>query len=142
MLIVDVNVLVHAFREDIDEHKKYRTWLESTLLGTEPVGISELVLSGVLRLVTNHRVFRVPTMPVKALAFCEAVRYAPAAVPVRPGPRHWDIFAALCRTVDARGNLVPDAYHAALALEHDATWVSSDRDFAKFPGLRWTLPFS
>lgn len=141
MLIVDVNVLVHAFREDLDQHEKYRTWLESNLLGAEPVGISELVLSGVLRLVTNHRVFRIPTAPGKALAFCEAVRHAPAAVPVRPGPRHWDIFAELCRAVDARGNLVPDAYHAALALEHDATWVSSDRDFAKFPGLRWTLPF-
>ncbi|GAA5156297.1 type II toxin-antitoxin system VapC family toxin [Amycolatopsis dongchuanensis] len=142
MLIVDVNVLVHAFRQDVEGHDQYRRWLEHRLLGIEPVGISELALSGLLRLVTNHRVFRVPSTPDKALAFCEAVRHAPAAVPVRPGPRHWDIFAELCRKVEARGNLVPDAYHAALAMENDATWVSTDRDFAKFPGLRWELPLN
>ncbi|WP_236794945.1 type II toxin-antitoxin system VapC family toxin [Amycolatopsis sp. GM8] len=142
MIIVDVNVLVHAFRQDVEHHERHRIWLESKLTGVEPVGISELVLSGVLRIVTNHRVFRAPSTPAKALEFCDAVRSAPAAVPVRPGPRHWDIFTGLCRTVEARGNLVPDAYHAALALEQDATWVSNDRDFAKFPGLRWVQPFA
>lgn len=141
MLIVDVNVLVHAFIVDSEQHEKHRSWLEHQLLGVEPVGMSELVLSGFLRLVTNHRIFRTPVASREALAFCEAVRYAPAAVPVRPGARHWDIFADLCRAVDARANLVPDAYHAALAIEQDATWVSNDRDFAKFPGLRWTQPF-
>jgi toxin-antitoxin system PIN domain toxin len=142
MLIVDVNVLVHAFVTDSEQHKKHRSWLENQLLGIEPVGLSELVLSGFLRLVTNHRVFRTPAALREALAFCEAVRYAPAAISVRPGARHWDIFTDLCRAVDARANLVPDAYHAALAIENDATWVSNDRDFAKFPGLRWSQPFS
>ncbi|MTD53654.1 type II toxin-antitoxin system VapC family toxin [Amycolatopsis pithecellobii] len=142
MLIVDVNVLVYAFRVDAQQHEKHRSWLQDKLLGVEPVGISELVLSGFLRLVTNHRIFRVPTTPSAALEFCEAIRRAPAAVSIRPGSRHWQIFAGLCRTVDARANLVPDAYHAALALENDATWVSNDRDFAKFPGLRWAQPFA
>ena len=140
MLLVDVNVLVHAFRADLPRHEEFRAWLESRLLGVEPVGVSELVLSGVLRIVTNHRVFREPSTPEKALGFCDAVRNAPSAIPVRPGPRHWDIFAGLCRSVRARANLVPDAYHAALAIELGATWVSDDLDFGKFPGLRWTRP--
>lgn len=141
MLLPDVNVFVYAFRHDLKQHEGYRSWLESRLVGAEPVGISELVLSGFLRVVTNHRAFSEPTTPEDALAFCVAVRHAPAAVPVRPGPRHWDIFEKLCREVRARGNLVSDAYHAALAMEHGATWVSDDRDYAKFPGLRWLRPF-
>lgn len=140
MLIFDVNVLIGAFRAEAKEHDAYRRWLETKLHETEPVGISELVLSGFVRVVTNHRAFPIPATTDEALAFCAAVRHAPSAVPVRPGPRHWEIFEDLCRTVRARGNLVPDAYHAALAMEVGATWVSSDRDFAKFPGLRWTLP--
>jgi toxin-antitoxin system PIN domain toxin len=76
------------------------------------------------------------------LAFCAAVLDAPSAVPVRPGVRHWPIFAGLCHDVGARGNLVPDAYLAALALEHGATWVTTDRGFARFPGLRWRTPLT
>ncbi|GAB3564749.1 type II toxin-antitoxin system VapC family toxin [Amycolatopsis endophytica] len=142
MLLVDVNVLVQAFRADLPRHDEFRAWLESRLVGAEPVAISELVLSGVVRLVTNHRVFREPSSPEKAFGFCEAVRQAPAAIAARPGPRHWDIFAGLCRSVGARANLVPDAYHAALAIELGATWVSDDLDFAKFPGLRWARPLA
>ena len=89
---------------------------------------------------TNHRVYVEPTPPELAVAFCEAVLAAPAAVPIRPGARHWAIFTDLCRNVGARGNTVPDAYLAALAIEHGATWVTTDRGFARFPGLRWRPP--
>ena len=57
-----------------------------------------------------------------------------------PGPRHWEIFARLCRESEARGNLVPDAYLAALAIESGCEWVTTDRDFSRFPGLRWKTP--
>jgi toxin-antitoxin system PIN domain toxin len=140
VLIFDVNVLVYAFRKDVEQHSEYRPWLERRLVGEEPVGISELALSGYVRTVTSYRTFREPTAPDEAFAFCAAVRHAPAAVSVRAGDRHWAIFEELCRTVQARANLVPDAYHAALAIEQGAIWVSADRDFAKFPGLRWQLP--
>jgi|SRR5215217_3200937 len=142
MIMVDVNVLVYAFRVDMKQHEITRSWFEKKLNGFEPVGISELVLSGFMRLVTNSRVFQEPTSPEDALAYCDAIRSAPATISVRPGVRHWDIFAQLCRSVRARGNLIPDAFHAALAIETGATWISSDRDFAKFPDLRWELPES
>jgi toxin-antitoxin system PIN domain toxin len=137
VLVPDVNVLVYAHRPEAAAHAAARHWLTSALTSPEPVGVSELVLSGFLRIVTNHRVFTDPTPPDQALQFCELVLGAPAAVPVRPGPRHWPIFADLCRTVAGRGNVVPDAYHAALAIENGATWVTTDRGFARFPGLTW-----
>ncbi|MCC7474774.1 MAG: PIN domain-containing protein [Pirellulales bacterium] len=61
---------------------------------------------------------------------------------LQPGPRHWDIFRELCRRVQATGNLVPDAYLAALAMESGCEWVTTDRDYARFPGLNWCHPFA
>lgn len=141
MLLLDVNVCIYAIRDDSPDHREYRAWVEQALTGDEPVGISELVLSGVVRLVTNHRVFRQPSTTRQALAACGALRSAPAAIPLRPGPRHWAIFDSLCTSVGAKANTVPDAYHAALAIENGATWISTDRSFARFPGLRWRRPF-
>jgi toxin-antitoxin system PIN domain toxin len=137
VLIPDVTVFVHAHRPEATDHARARAWLADVLGADEPVGVSELALSGFLRVVTNHRVFKEPTPPDQALAFCAAVLDAPAAVAVRPGPRHWPLFTNLCRAVSARGNLVPDAFGAALAIENGATWVTTDRGFARFPGLRW-----
>ena len=140
MLLADVNVYIYARRRDSERHEAYRTWLEERLGGDEPFGVSELVLSAFVRIVTNHRVFKNPTPPKAAIEFCEAVLAAPAAVPLRPGPLHWPIFAKLCRQLQARGNSVPDAYLAALAIEHGATWVTVDSAFARFPGLRVQRP--
>ena len=136
MLLPDVNIYLYARRRESPRHVEYHEWLERALEGPEAVGVSELVLSSFLRIVTNHRVYREPTPPEAALEFCQAVLAAPAAVPVRPGGRHWQLFTGLCRTVRARGNLVPDAYLAALAIEHGATFLTLDAGFARFPGLR------
>lgn len=137
---VDVNVLVFAHRSDTDRHVEYRSWLEAASCGDEPLGLSGVVLSGFLRIVTHPRIFRDPTAPEIAWEFVEALRSAPAAVPLDPGPRHWAIFSRLCRQTGARGNHVPDVYLAALAMEGSGTWVTADRGFARFPGLRWMHP--
>jgi hypothetical protein len=102
--------------------------------------VSDIVLSGFLRVVTHPHAFRDPTPLDAALAFVTQVRDRPNAVSVSPGERHWDIFTRLCRTVGAKGSLVPDAYLAALAIECGAEWVTTDRDYARFPGLRWRHP--
>ena len=142
MLIADVNIYVYAFRRESPRHEEYREWLAEALAGAELIGISELVLSGFLRIVTNHRIFVEPSTPEAALNFCDAVLQAPSATRVRPSERHWTVFSDLCRTARARANVIPDAYHAALAIEHGATWVTTDRGFARFPGLRWTEPLT
>ena len=91
-------------------------------------------------MLTHPRVLDPPTPFDRALEFVEALRAQPNAVLLQPGPRHWDIFASLCKTAGAKGNLVADAYHAALAIEHGCEWISTDRDYARFPGLRWRHP--
>lgn len=136
MLLADVNIFIYAHRPESERWTEYRDWLGSALTGAEPFGVSELVLSSFCRIVTNHRVYREPTPPQVAIDFCDHVLAAPAALAVRPGGRHWGIFAQLCREVKARGNTIPDAYLAALAMEQGATWVTTDRGFARFPGLR------
>jgi uncharacterized protein len=123
-------------------HAAYREWLEGAVDADEAFGVSELVLSGFLRVVTHPRVFSPPEPIESALAFVNVLREAPNAVPVAPGNRHWQIFERLCREAGVRGNLVPDAYLAALALESGCEWVTTDRDYARFPGLRWRHPLA
>lgn len=142
MLLLDVNVLIYAMRRESPHHRAYRRWLQERLAGDEPVGIGELALSAVLRIVTNHRIYLEPSSPAVALDFCRAVLGAPAAVPVRPGERHWQIFERLVRDTRARGNDVPDCYFAALALENGAGWVTADRGFARFDKLRLVNPLA
>lgn len=135
-----MNIYVHAFREAAPEHDRFRDWLRAALVGDEPVGVSELVLSGFVRVVTHPRVFDPPDDVESALAFAHAVRAQPSVIPVAPGDRHWGIFENLCRTADARGNLVADAYLAALAIETGAEFITTDRDFSRFEGVRWRHP--
>lgn len=140
MRCVDVNVLVYAHRPEAPDHDRYHAWLEDARRHHEPLGINDLVLSGFLRTVTHPRVFRDPSPLETALEFTEGLRTAPSALLVAPGRRHWSIFARLCRSTEARGNLVPDAFMAALAIEWGATWYSADRSFARFADLRWRHP--
>ena len=76
----------------------------------------------------------------KALAFIQQLREQPNCTVINPGPRHWDIFCRLCKTTDVRGNLVPDAFLAALAIESGSEWVTADRDYHRFPSLRVRHP--
>jgi len=142
MQLVDVNVVVYAFREDVPQHARYASWMQELVSGDRPFGIPDLVLSGFLRIVTHPRIFSAPTPIDEALAFTERLRESAMFAPIAPGPRHWSIFTNLCRTTGARGNLVPDAYLAALAIESGSEWITTDRDYSRFPGLRWRLPLS
>ncbi len=140
MRLTDVNVLVYAHRQDTAHHAACRRFVETMLGSDEAYGVSDLVLSGFLRVVTHPRVFATPSPMARALAFVNEVRNQPNGVLLAPGPRHWEIFDRLCRLSGVKGNLVPDAYLAALAVEHGCEWITTDRDYSRFPGLRWTSP--
>ena len=142
MQLLDVNVVVHAFRRDLPDHDKYARWMERLLNGDRTFGVPDLVLSGFLRIVTHARIFATPSSLDEALVFAEQVRGSASYVPIFPGPRHWEIFSGLCRTTNARGNFVPDAYLAALAIESGSEWITDDRDYRRFPELRWRQPLS
>jgi toxin-antitoxin system PIN domain toxin len=138
--LVDVNVLVYAFREDARDHASYRAWLGDLVSGNEAYAASEIVLSGFVRIVTHRRIFPIPTPVSAALRFVETYKSQPNCVLVNPGPRHWEIFATLCREAEAGGGLVTDAYFAAMAIESGCEWITADRDYGRFPGLRWRHP--
>jgi len=140
MLLPDVNILVYAHREDSSLHLQSLQWLEKLINSDEAFAMSELVFSGFLRIVTHPKIFNPPSTIEDALAFTGQIRNLPNCVVVAPQDRHWDIFAKLCVEANAKGNLIPDAYHAALAIETGSTWITTDRDFSRFPGLRWSAP--
>lgn len=140
MILPDVNVLVYAHRTDSPNHTAYRRWLESVLNGQHAYGFADLVLSGFLRIVTHPRIFHPPSEIAEALQFVEDVRDQPNAVRVAPGTNHWHIFTDLCRIAGAKGNILPDAFFAALAIESGSEWITTDRGFSRFPGLNWRHP--
>ncbi len=135
-----MNVLVYAHRQDASRHDEYRDWVDELIGSDSAFGVSDLVLSGFIRVVTHPRIFATPTPLPLALEFVTALREEPNAVPIAPGPRHWDIFVRLCRAAGVKGNLVPDAFNAALAIEAGAEWITSDADYSRFPGLRSRHP--
>jgi toxin-antitoxin system PIN domain toxin len=140
MIAPDVNVLLYALREESERHDEFRGWLEGALNGSEPVALFEPVLASVFRIATHPSIYKPPTPRSTVEAFLDTCLISPAAIAVRAETGHWELFRRLCAKADCRGNLVQDAYLAALALEHNCTYMTTDRDFSRFPGLRWQHP--
>ncbi|MBI3210870.1 MAG: type II toxin-antitoxin system VapC family toxin [Candidatus Solibacter usitatus] len=140
MTLVDVNLLIYAHRKETAAHAKALAWLTARAHSPEAFGVCDLVLSGFLRIVTHPRIFHHPSSLDEAFQFTGEIQGLHNYVPVNPGPRHWNIFAGLCLRSNARGNLIPDAYLAAIAIESGSEWLTTDRGFARFHGLRWRNP--
>ena len=140
MIAPDANLLIYANEPASSFHSASRTWLEGILSSTEPVGIPILSIYSFLRLVTN------PRLAPKAIAFGQAAEIVNSWLRVAhvrilyPGDRHWNLLQQLSRGARLSGNLVTDAAIAAIAIEHGAVVHTNDRDFARFPGLRWHNP--
>jgi len=140
MILPDVNILVYAHRSDTPNHTAYRRWLEELINSELAYGMADIILSGFLRVVTHPRIFNPPSEMAVALTFANQIRNQPNCVIITPGLRHWNIFSRLCEITGVKGNLVPDAYLAALAIETGSEWVTTDRDFSRFPDLKWRHP--
>jgi toxin-antitoxin system PIN domain toxin len=136
MLLPDVNVLLAAFRADHVHHSIARAFLDGARASETVIGLSDVALASVVRLATNSRVFVRPDPVDAVLEFVEVLRDPPAQL-VRAGAAHWARFTELCHHLQLRGNLVPDAYLAALALEQGAELITFDRGFGRYPRLRW-----
>jgi uncharacterized protein len=140
MILPDVNVLICAFRREVPAHLVCRRWLDGIVLGDARFGLAPLALSALVRITTNRRAYSAPSSLADAFGFCEDLLSQPHCQVVEPGERHWDIFKRLCVETNTRGPTVTDAWNAALAIEWGCEWVTLDRDYARFPGLRWSLP--
>lgn len=141
MILCDVNVLLYAYREDTEDHKEYLAWLNKVVNSKQAYGVSDHVLSSVIRIATHPKIFNPPSSLSDVLKFILQIRNKSNAVAIKAGQRHWGIFQDLLLKSNAKGNLVPDAYFAALAIENGCTWVTTDRDFSRFEGLDWRHPF-
>jgi toxin-antitoxin system PIN domain toxin len=140
MILPDVNVLIYAFRKDVPEHAVCRRWLAEVVDGDSHFGLSPVVLSAVARITTDLRAFKIPSTIEEAFGFCEDLLGQPHCQVVEPGDRHWSIFKRLCVETNTRGRRITDAWFAALAIESGCEWITFDRDFARFPGLKWRAP--
>ena len=140
MILPDINVLVLAHRTDQRDHAATCAWLVEEVNSDRPFALADVVTAGFLRIVTNPRIFPAPTMLSAAVAFVDGLVEQPTCVPVAAGSRHWEIFRRVLNDADARGNLVPDAYLAAIAIEQGATIATRDRGFARFTEARWLDP--
>jgi uncharacterized protein len=140
MILPDVNVLIYAFRGEVPQHERCRRWLQGVVDADAPFGVSALTLGAVVRVTTNRRAYATPTTIEEAFRFCDYLLGQPHCQVVEPGERHWDIFKQLCTETDTRGPRVTEAWYAALAIERGCEWITLDRDYARFPGLRWAMP--
>jgi toxin-antitoxin system PIN domain toxin len=140
MKIVDANVLLHAIDEQAKSHDVARAWLDSALAGSEPVGFVWVVMLAFVRLSTHPSVFPAPLEVSRSAGVLDGWLAQPAAVVIDPTMRHLEILRGLLDAAGTAGNLVNDAHLAALAVEHGAEIVTFDRDFGRFPGLRWRRP--
>ena len=139
MTLADVNIYLAALRSDHPAHLRCSSWLKSELTKRDQLAVSTQVLSCVIRITTNARFLRQSSTLKEAFAFSNAVLENPNATIIAPGRSHWKIFEQISNESDLRGGIISDAWFAALAIEHHCTWVTLDKDFARFKSLRWQL---
>lgn len=142
MKLPDLNLLIYAVDRSSPSHVVALRWWNGLLSGSQTVALSWTVLLGFLRLTTSPRIMRTPLDVAEALDYIERWLAHPLTTVIDPTPRHASMLRDLLGPVGAAGNLVSDAHLAALAIEHGAELCSADRDFGRFPGLRWVDPLS
>jgi len=141
-MLLDANLLIYAVHKRATQHEAAAAWLTDQLNGSRRVGLPWQSLSAFLRISTHPRAFRRPLQPAVAWERIADWLAAPAAWIPTPGSDHARLFGELVTRYEVRGNFVPDAQLAALALEHGLTVCSTDTDFARFPEIRWQNPLA
>jgi toxin-antitoxin system PIN domain toxin len=140
MVLPDVNVLVNAFRDDLPAHSASAQWLDSQVNGPSAYGMADRVVEGFIRVATLPNLYKDQVPIDVAVEFAEMLVDQPNCVRVNPGTRQWSLFLDLLASTNAAGNAVSDAWLAALAIESGSEWVTWDKGFARYPGLKWSTP--
>ena len=142
MIVLDANILLYAYDSASSQHAKARRWIEKTFAAGEPVGLPWQTIAAFLRVMTN------PRLPGERFAVDEAATIVDSWLQqtnirlLPPGDDHWRLFRQMAVTGQAPGPLITDAQLAALTIEYGGVLHTTDRDFARFPGLRWTNPLA
>jgi len=139
-MLLDANLLIYAVHKRAAQHEATVEWLTEQLNGSRRVGLPWQSIAAFLRIATHPRAFRSPLAPTTAWQCATDWLAAPVSWSPEPGPRYAEILGGLIEKHDIRGNLLPDAQLAALAIEHGLELCSADTDFARFPEIHWTNP--
>ena len=142
MIIVDVNLLLYAYDSSSSHHLLAKNWWEKVLSTTEIVGLPWHTVLGFIRIATNHRIFEEPFSLEQVTKIVDSWFSLPIVKLVEPGTNHWQHLKTILINTNSPANYVPDTHLATLAIEHGATLYSTDRDFARFPGLVWCNPLN
>ncbi len=140
MIVLDANILLYAYDSASSQHRKARSWVERTFSDGAPIGLPWQTVAAFLRVMTN------PRLPGERFAVNEAVEIVaqwleqPNIHPLAPGEEHWPLLRQMIVDGQAQGPLISDAQIAALTVEHGGVLHTTDRDFSRFPGLRWVNP--
>ena len=140
MILIDANLLLYAYDASSPHHRAAREWLETTLSAPEPVGLAWMTVLAFLRIGTSPRPLENPLSAKEAAAIVAAWLKRPMVALLNPGDGHWETLCDLMVKGQARGALIMDAHLAGLAIEHGAILATTDRDFARFPGLKFFNP--
>ncbi|MGJ4116803.1 TA system VapC family ribonuclease toxin [Corynebacterium macclintockiae] len=138
MIVPDVNVLINAFSFTAPRHTEAKQWLENAFAQRESVGILDVVATGFIRIMTNPKIFSTPLTSGQALEAIKSILASPNAVLLHPVNASWDIFDEMVQLHKLRGNEIPDAWIASTVIAEEATLISDDQGFARFPNLRWS----
>ncbi len=142
MIVLDANILIYAYNAQAPQYRVASAWLQRAMAGDEPIGLPWTSIWAFLRLTTDARVWPTPGRPQEAFAAVHDWLKQPGVVVLNPGPRHAELLESLVRGQRATGPMVSDAVLAALAIENGAVLASTDRDFSRFPNLRWIDPLA
>lgn len=140
MRLLDLNILIYAIDESSALHGRAKAWLDDTLSGSDTVGFAWAVLIGFVRLSTRAAVFERPLTVDESFEIVDGWLMQPCVTVVHPTDRHAQVLRGLLAPLGTAGNLTSDAHLAALSVEHGADLCSTDVDFSRFPGVRWTDP--
>jgi len=140
MILIDVNVLLYASNSSSEHHRRAKEWLQKVLSKPEQVRFAWITILAFLRISTNHRAFPKPLSIKEALTIVAEWLSLSNVQILDPSERHFEILSSLFPAAQVSGPLVTDGHLAALAIEHGALLCTTDRDFARFPGLRFDNP--
>jgi toxin-antitoxin system PIN domain toxin len=140
MKLIDANLLLYAYDSGSEFHRVAAAWLAAAFSGPELIGLTWATILAFLRISTHPRMRAQPFTSAEAVAIVQEWLDQPSVRILAPTGRHWAILKDLIPKAQARAALVTDAHLAALAIEHGAVLYTNDRDFTRFPGLKWSNP--
>jgi uncharacterized protein len=137
MIAVDANTLVYAHRLDSPFHHAASRAVRELAEGPASWALPWPCLHEFFAVVTNPRLYRVPTPADVALGQIASWLESPTVRVLSESPSHLALLTELVRSANVLGLHIHDAKLAAICLSHGVReLLTIDRDFSRYPALR------